>query len=104
MLIDVARRIGLENAYDGPKQDWGITEVGLEGMRQVGNAEWLLTMALPDDDPFKDAWAENPAWQQLPVVERGHVRDIGADTWTWGGPLSAALAAERFADAVTSSE
>lgn len=104
MLIDVARRMELENAYDGPKQDWGITEVGLEGMRQVGDADWLLTMALPEDDPFNGAWAQNPAWQQLPVVDRDRVRDIGADTWTWGGPLSAALAAERFADAVTRSE
>jgi ferric hydroxamate transport system substrate-binding protein len=102
MLIDVARRVGLENAYDGAKQDWGITEVGLEGMRKVGDADWLLTMALQDDDPFTGSWAQNPAWQRLPVVERGHVRSIGADTWTWGGPLSAALAAERFADAVTS--
>jgi iron complex transport system substrate-binding protein len=102
MLVDVARRVGLENAYDGELQDWGITEVGLEGMRKVGQADWLLTMALADDDPFRGAWAENPAWQRLPVVERNRVRHIGADTWTWGGPLSAALAAERFADAVTS--
>jgi ABC-type Fe3+-hydroxamate transport system substrate-binding protein len=102
LLLDVARKIGLENGYDGPKQDWGITEVGLEGMRKIGDADWLLTMALASDDPFTGAWAKNPAWQQLPVVKRGHVRDIGADTWTWGGPLSAALAAERFADAVTS--
>lgn len=102
MLVDVARRVGLENAYDGEMQDWGITEVGLEGMRKVGEADWLLTMALANDDPFKGAWADNPAWQRLPVVEQGHVRDVGADTWTWGGPLSAALAAERFAAAVTS--
>jgi iron complex transport system substrate-binding protein len=102
MLIDVARRVGLANAYDGKKQDWGITEVGLEGMRKVAGADWLLTMALANDDPFKGPWAKNPAWKRLPVVDNGHVRDIGADTWTWGGPLSAALAAERFADAVTS--
>lgn len=100
MLIDVARRVGLENAFDGKMRDWGITEVGLEGMRQVGDADWLLTMALPDDDPFNGAWAKNPAWQALPVVERDRVRNIGADTWTWGGPLSAALAAERFAAAI----
>lgn len=100
MLVDVARRLGLENAFDGGRQDWGITEVGLEGMRQVGDADWLLTMALPDDDPFTGAWADNPAWQRLPVVDDDRVRAIGADTWTWGGPLSAALAAERFADAL----
>jgi ABC-type Fe3+-hydroxamate transport system substrate-binding protein len=101
MLIDVARRVGLENAYDGGLQDWGITQVGLEGMRQVGDADWLFTMALEGDDPFAGPWARNPAWQRLPVVANDRVRPIGADTWTWGGPLSAALAAERFAAAVT---
>jgi len=101
MLIDVARRVGLENAYDGGLEDWGITQVGLEGMRQVGDADWLLTMALEGDDPFAGPWAQNPAWQRLPVVEQDRVRALGADTWTWGGPLSAALAAERFAAAVT---
>ena len=101
MLVEVARRVGLENAYDGPAQDWGITQVGLEGMRQVGDADWLLTMARPGDDPFTGPWAENPAWRRLPVVERDRVRAIGADTWTWGGPLSAALAAQRFAAALT---
>lgn len=102
MLVEVARRVGLENAYSGKLEPWGITEVGLEGMRQIGDADWLLTMALASDDPFRGAWATNPAWKRLPVVARGHIRDIGSDTWTWGGPLMAALAAERFADAVTS--
>ena len=101
MLVDVARRLGLRNGFDGPKQDWGLTEVGLEGMRKVGDADWLLTMAVEKDDPFKSVWAKNPAWKRLPVVETGHVRSLGGDTWTWGGPLSAALAAERIAEAVT---
>jgi iron complex transport system substrate-binding protein len=102
MLIQVAERVGLENAFDGEPQEWGITPASLEGLRQVGDADWLMTMAVPADDPFKGAWAKNPAYQRLPVVEAGHVRHIGGDTWTWGGPLSAALAADRFADAVSS--
>jgi iron complex transport system substrate-binding protein len=101
MLVDVARRIGLRNAYDGPKQEWGLTEVGLEGMRRVGDADWLLTMAGKDDDPFTGVWARNAAFRRLPVVAAGRVRALGGDTWTWGGPLSAALAAERMAAAVT---
>jgi len=101
LLVDVAERVGLENAFKGERQDWGITASSLEGMRRVGDADWLLTMAVPEDDPFTGAWAKNPAWRRLPVVEADHVRHIGGDTWTWGGPLSAALAAQRFADAVT---
>jgi iron complex transport system substrate-binding protein len=102
LLIEVAERVGLENAFDGKPQEWGITPSSLEGLRRVGDADWLMTMAVPEDDPFKGAWAKNPAFQRLPVVEQDHLRHIGGDTWTWGGPLSAALAAERFADAVTS--
>jgi iron complex transport system substrate-binding protein len=101
MLIEVAQRVGLENAFDGERQEWGITPASLEGLRQIGDADWLMTMALPEDDPFRGAWAKNPAFRRLPVVAAGHVRHIGGDTWTWGGPLSAALAADRFADAVT---
>ena len=100
-LVEVARRLGLENAFDGKRQQWGITPSGLEGLRRVGDADWMLTLALADDDPFKETWSKNPAYQRLPVVERGHVVPIGGDTWTWGGPLSAELAAKRITAAVT---
>jgi iron complex transport system substrate-binding protein len=100
-LVQVARRLGLENAFEGEPKLWGITPAGLEGLRRVGDADWLLTLALADDDPFRETWGRNPAYQRLPVVERDHVVPIGGDTWTWGGPLSAELAAKRIAAAVT---
>jgi iron complex transport system substrate-binding protein len=100
-LVEVLRRLGLENAFDGERQQWGITPAGLEGLRRVGDADWLLTLALAKDDPFKETWSKNPAYQRLPVVERGHVVPIGGDTWTWGGPLSAELAARRIVAALT---
>ncbi len=101
LLVETAKRIGLENAYDGEPQQWGMTTVGLEGLRQVAEADWLVTLTLPEDDPFVDTWSKNPAYQAFPVVKADHVVPVGGDTWTWGGPLSVALAAERFADAVT---
>lgn len=100
-LAEVAKRLGLENAFDGEPQQWGITPSGLEGLRRVAGADWLLTLALPDDDPFATVWGENPAFQRFAVAERDQVVPIGGDTWTWGGPKSAMLAAERIADAVT---
>lgn len=100
-LIEVARRLGLRNGFDGEHKHYSITEVGLEGLQQIGDADWLLTMTQPNDDPFTGAWKDNPAYRSLPVVERGRVREIGGDTWTWGGTLSAELAAKRIADAVT---
>jgi iron complex transport system substrate-binding protein len=100
-LVEVARRLGLENAFEGERQRWGITPAGLEGLRRVGDADWLLTLALPSDDPFRETWAENPAFRRMPVVRADRVVPLGGDTWTWGGPLSAELAARRIAAAVT---
>jgi iron complex transport system substrate-binding protein len=101
LLVEVLRRIGLENAYAGEPQQWGITTVGLEGLRQVADADWLLTLTLAEDDPFLDTWSKNPAYQAFPVAKADRIVPVGGDTWTWGGPLSVSLAAERFADAVT---
>ena len=100
-LVEVLRRLGLENAFDGKRQRWGITPAGLEGLRRVADADWLLTLALPSDDPFRETWSENPAYRRFPVVERDRVVPLGGDTWPWGGPLSAELAARRIAAAVT---
>lgn len=100
-LVEVMKRLGLENAFDGKAMQWGITSASLEGISRVGDADWLLTLALKDDDPFTETWAKNAAYQRFPVVQAGRVVPIGGDTWTWGGPRSAALAAERIADAVT---
>jgi ferric hydroxamate transport system substrate-binding protein len=100
-MLAVARKMGLRNGFDGERQEYSITEVGLEGMRQIEDTDWLLTATQSDDDPFTAAWADNPAYQSLDVVERGRVVPLGGDTWTWGGALSAALVAERIADALT---
>ena len=100
-LVEVLRRLGLENAFDGKQQRWGITPAGLEGLRRVADANWMLTLALPSDDPFRETWSKNPAYRRFPVVERGRVVPLGGDTWTWGGPLSGELAARRIAAAVT---
>ena len=100
-LVEVLRRLGLRNAFRGERQRWGITPAGLEGLRAVADADWLLTLALPTDDPFHETWADNPAYRRFEVVRRDRVVPLGGDTWTWGGPLSAELAAKRIADAVT---
>lgn len=100
-MLAVARKMGLRNGFDGERQEYSITEMGLEGLRQIEDADWLLTATQSDDDPFTEAWAENPAYRALDVVERDRVVPLGGDTWTWGGALSAGLVAERIADALT---
>jgi iron complex transport system substrate-binding protein len=107
-MIEVLRRLDLRNGFAGKHQDYSFTEVGLEGLRQVGDADWLLTLAQKNDTKEElnafGAWKDNPVYTKLPVVKAGHVREIGGDNWTWGGPLSASRLAERIADALTAPE
>ena len=104
-MLEVVRKLGLKNGFEGKHEDYSFTEVGLEGLRQVGDTDWLLTLAQPDDTKEElnafGAWKDNPVFKQLAVVKAGRVHEIGGDNWTWGGPLSAARLAEKIADALT---
>ena len=99
------RRLGLVNGFKGKHEDYSFTEVGLEGLRQVGDADWMLTLAQKQDSKEElnafGAWKDNPVYKKLAVVKAGHVIEIGGDNWTWGGPLTAARLAEKIADALT---
>jgi ABC-type Fe3+-hydroxamate transport system substrate-binding protein len=103
-MIEVVRRLGLVNGFKGKHQDYSFTEVGLEGLRQVGDSDWLLTMAQKKDTKEElnafGAWKDNPVYKKLPVVKAGRVHEIGGDNWTWGGPLSVARLAEKIADVI----
>jgi len=103
-MLEVVRRLGLVNGFKGKHEDYSFTEVGLEGLRQVGGADWLLTLAQAKGTKEElnafAAWKDNPVYEKLAVVKAGRVREIGGDNWTWGGPLSAIRLAEKIADAV----
>ena len=107
-MVEVVRKLGLKNGFTGKHEDYSFTEVGLEGLRQIGDADWLLTLAQADDTKEElnafGAWKDNPVFEKLAVVKAGHVREIGGDNWTWGGPLTAARLAEKIADALTAPE
>jgi iron complex transport system substrate-binding protein len=104
-MVEVVRKLGLVNGFHGKHEDYSFTEVGLEGLRQVGDTDWLLTLAQKKDTKEElnafGAWKDNPVYKQLPVVKAGRVHEIGGDNWTWGGPLSAIRLAERIADTLT---
>jgi ABC-type Fe3+-hydroxamate transport system substrate-binding protein len=100
--------MGLRNGYDGKQVDYSNTTVGLEGLRQIGDTDWLLTLAQKNDrkdelDAF-GAWRDNPVFKGLAVVKADRVHEIGGDNWTWGGPLSMARIAEEVADVLTADE
>lgn len=104
-MMEVVRRLGLVNGFEGKHEDYSYTEVGLEGLRQVGDTDWMLTLAQKQDTKEElnafGAWKDNPVYEKLPVVQAGRVHEIGGDNWTWGGPLSAARLAEKIGDTLT---
>jgi ABC-type Fe3+-hydroxamate transport system substrate-binding protein len=104
-MVEVVRRLGLVNGFKGKHSDYSFTEVGLEGLRQVGDTDWLLTLAQKRDTKEElnafGAWKDNPVYRKLAVVKAGRVQEIGGDNWTWGGPLSAIRLATKIADTVT---
>jgi ferric hydroxamate transport system substrate-binding protein len=107
-IVEAVRRLGLKNGSDAKHVDYSNTTVGLEGLRQVGDVDWLLYLGQPNDgkdelNAFR-AWKDNPVYKQLAVVKAGHVQGIGGDNWPWGGPESMSLIAEKIADAVTASK
>lgn len=106
--VEVLRKLGLKNGFKGKHVDYSFTEVGLEGLRQVGDTDWLLTLAQKKDTKEElnafGAWKDNPVFEKLPVVKAGRVHEIGGDNWTWGGPLSASRLAEKIADVLTARE
>jgi iron complex transport system substrate-binding protein len=108
MMLEVVRKLGLSNGFEGKHEDYSFTEVGLEGLRQVGGTDWLLTLAQKDDTKEElnafGAWKDNPVYTKLAVVKAGRVHEIGGDNWTWGGPLSASRLAERIAGVIAAPE
>jgi ABC-type Fe3+-hydroxamate transport system substrate-binding protein len=107
-MVAVLRKLGLKNGFEGKHQDYSFTEVGLEGLRQVGDTDWLLTLAQKQDTKEElnafGAWKDNPVFTKLPVVKAGRVHEIGGDNWTWGGPLSASRLATKIADVLAAPE
>ena len=104
-INEVVRQLGLRNGFKGKHVDYSFTTVGLEGLRQIGDADWLLTLAQPNtrDDELDafGAWKDNPVYRGLAVVKNDRVKPIGGDNWTWGGPLSMTRLAEKIADTLT---
>lgn len=107
-MVEVLRRLGLKNGFEGKHEDYSFTSVGLEGLRQIGNTDWLLTLAQAQETKEEvngfAAWKDNPVFTKLPVVQAGRVHEIGADNWTWGGPLNASRLATKIADVLTAPE
>jgi len=91
----VLRKMGLRNGWDSRFGDYGFDEVGLEALRDVKKGWFALIV----HDIFRAAVEEfrkTEAYQQLPLVKKDHVFDIGGDTWMYGGIKSLEVFADRI--------
>jgi ferric hydroxamate transport system substrate-binding protein len=93
--------LGMENAWDVEYERYGFSTIALEDLTAVQNATLFYIAGAEGDNVFETTYKSNPLWNDLRFVKEGRVYPIGADTWTFGGPISVELMAERVLAAVT---
>jgi len=99
IAVEILEGMGLENAWDVDYAQYAYSDVGLENLAKVEDANFFY-IAQNDDDIFKTTYKDNPVWKNLRFVQEGRVYPIGGDTWVAGGPISAELIAEKIVAAV----
>ncbi len=100
--IEVVRRLGLRNAWQGANQRYGYATVGVEAFRQVQNG-WLAFIYPKEFDPIIKRFTSQPSFTNLAFVKKNRVRTLPGNTWLYGGPKSTAIFAQRLTVALTSS-
>ena len=93
LAVQILTQIGLNNAWAGGVNQYGFSTVGLEELATVQQANFLYIAAA--DDPQWQKWQRSPVWQELEFVKQNRLYPIGADTWVFGGPLSAQILVQR---------
>ena len=93
LAVQILTQIGLKNAWAGGTNQYGFNTIGLEELVTVQSANFLYIAAA--DDPQWQKWQRSPVWQELEFVKQNRLYSIGADTWVFGGPLSAQILVQR---------
>ncbi|WFR99086.1 ABC transporter substrate-binding protein [Rhizobium tumorigenes] len=93
LFDDVLKHIGIENAWDGPTNNWGFATAGLEAIARYPDARVIIIEPGPPGTLLHSA-----LWQSLPAVQRGHVAML-PPTWVFGAFPSAM----RFAEVIQQS-
>jgi len=97
MAVQILSQIGLENAWIGEFDRFGFNTVWMEALPAVEKANFLYS-AETQNTHFKQL-QKNPVWQNLKFVQENRLYPIGADTWVFGGPLSAQVLVENVVSA-----
>lgn len=89
MASIIMEKIGLNNAHQPDQFEvFGSSTFNVEGLTKYENANYMFTV--PDEDNiYKNQLKGNAVWENLAFVKEERTYDLGADTWLYGGPLSA---------------
>lgn len=97
MAVQILSQIGLKNAWIGEFDRFGFNTVWVEALPTVEEANFLY-IAENKNTHFQKL-QKNPVWQNLKFVQENRIYPIGADTWVFGGPLSAQVLVENVVSA-----
>ncbi|MBS4179056.1 ABC transporter substrate-binding protein [Lederbergia citrea] len=89
MASIILEKIGLHNIHKPDQFEvFGSSTFNVEGLTKYENANYLYTV--PDtDNIYENQLKDNTVWKNLNFVKEDRMYDLGADTWLYGGPLSA---------------
>jgi iron complex transport system substrate-binding protein len=99
MATQIMERLGMQNAWGIEYEQYGFSDAGLEALTTVDDANFFY-IAQENDNIFETIYKDNPVWKNLQFVKEGRVYPLGGDTWTFGGPISAEVLADKVVDAV----
>lgn len=98
MASIILDRLGLNNVHEPDQFEiFGSSTFNVEGLVEYEDANYLYTV--PDaDNIYENQLSGNPVWENLAFVQEGRTYDLGADTWLYGGPLSAETLMNQITD------
>ncbi|MDQ0252758.1 iron complex transport system substrate-binding protein [Evansella vedderi] len=98
MASIILEKIGLNNIHEPEQFEiFGSSTFNVEGLVKYEDANYLFTV--PDtDNIYENQLKGNKVWGNLTFVQENRLFDLGADTWLYGGPLSAGTLLDQIID------
>ncbi|MEA5598169.1 iron-siderophore ABC transporter substrate-binding protein [Rivularia sp. UHCC 0363] len=97
MAVQIIKKIGLENAWQGKFDAFGFNTVWIEALPKVEAANFIYITT--DSNIYWQQLQNNPVWKGLKFVQENRVYPIASDTWVFGGPLSAEILVNKIVNA-----
>ncbi|MFP5375662.1 MAG: ABC transporter substrate-binding protein, partial [Acidimicrobiia bacterium] len=67
-IMELLSRVGLDNGWEGPAEQYGFNTVDVEGLTTLPADVVFLYIAQDDDNVFTGTYATNPVWQSMGFV------------------------------------